>query len=198
MFKKNNLLYSLSFIAGGVLLASELLMAKLISPYFGTSFYVWAATIGATLSGLAAGYLFSGILSTGGQLTKKLILLFTITGFYLCSLPLIGSLVMNTLLKTSLITGIILSTSILNFPLFLLFGCFSPILIQGIYASDKNAGNVSGRIFGISTISGVLFLIITGVYLLPGIGTTKSFIVLGTILFAAGLIVFFTKKKINA
>jgi hypothetical protein len=198
MFFKNNILYSLSFIAGGVLLASELLMAKLISPYFGTSFYVWAATIGATLSGLAVGYLFSGILSTGGQLTKKLILLFTITGFYLCFLPLIGSLVMNTLLKTSLITGIILSTSILDFPLFLLFGCFSPIIIQGIHSSDSNAGNVSGRIFGISTISGVLFLIITGVYLLPGIGTTKSFIVLGTLLFAAGLIVFFTKKKINA
>ena len=198
MFKNNNILYSLSFIAGGVLLASELLMAKLISPYFGTSFYVWAATIGTTLAGLAGGYLLSGILFTGGQLTKKLILLFTVTGLYLCSLPLIGSLVMNTLLKTSLITGIILSTSILNFPLFSLFGCFSPIIIQGIHLSDRNAGKLSGRIFGISTISGVLFLIITGVYLLPEIGTTRSFIVLGTLLFVSGPIMFFTKKKLNA
>ncbi len=41
-------------------MAVELVGAKLLAPYFGTSLYVWAAALGTTLGGLTLGYFFGG------------------------------------------------------------------------------------------------------------------------------------------
>ena len=56
-------LYILSFIEGGVVMSTELVGAKLLAPYFGTSLYVWACVMALTLIGLAGGYFFGGRLS---------------------------------------------------------------------------------------------------------------------------------------
>ena len=44
-------------------MAAELLGAKMLAPYFGSSLYVWATVLAITLGGLAAGYFMGGILS---------------------------------------------------------------------------------------------------------------------------------------
>ena len=49
---KHRDIYILSFIEGGTVMLVELCGAKLLAPYYGTSIYVWAATLGVTLGGL--------------------------------------------------------------------------------------------------------------------------------------------------
>ena len=53
-------LYLTAAINGGVILVIEILGAKMQSPFFGTSHFVWTAQIAATLLSLACGYYFGG------------------------------------------------------------------------------------------------------------------------------------------
>ena len=63
IFKNKNFFFLLSFIEGGSVMAAELLGAKMLAPYFGSSLYVWASVLAITLGGLAVGYFAGGILS---------------------------------------------------------------------------------------------------------------------------------------
>ena len=53
----------LSFIEGATVMGAELLGAKMLAPYFGSSLYVWSTVMAITLGGLALGYFFGGRLS---------------------------------------------------------------------------------------------------------------------------------------
>lgn len=187
--------YLISFIAGGALMACELLVARLIAPYYGASLYVWAATIGTTLIGLASGYFYSGELAKKTQLSKKLFLITLITAAYLMILPMYSGFVMDVFMQLHVIAGIIISTFIFNMPLFFLFGLFSPLLIHLLKDESDNSGTYAGIIYGVSTISGVLFLVLTGVYAMPIIGTIASIYMLGGMLLVLSGIQFLMIKK---
>ena len=53
-------LYATAMITGGAIMIVEILGAKLLAPYFGTSHFVWTAQITVTLLALAAGYAVGG------------------------------------------------------------------------------------------------------------------------------------------
>jgi len=198
MISSRNRYYLTSFIAGGCLMAMEILVAKLIGPYFGASLYVWAATIGTTLIGLATGYYYSGMLTEKQGLSKKLFFITVITGGYILVLPVFSGLVMDLLMDLEVKTGIIISTLIFNFPLFFLFGLFSPLIIELISKLDsRNAGNTAGFIYGLSTVSGVIFMLILGVYLLPNFNMYPLVYGCGVLLILTSLTYYLKSDKIE-
>ena len=176
-------------------MASELLVPKLIGPYFGASLFVWSATIGTTLIGLAGGYYYSGILSEKENLIKKLLLLSSVTAIYLLFLPLFSKAIMNALVKMEVLRGILISTLLFNLPLFFLFGIYSPLIIQLISRDIEDAGNVAGKVYGLSTLSGVLFMIVTGIYLVHRIGASLSMYIMSTLMFMATILLFVIHRK---
>ncbi len=191
--------FLISFCTGGVLLALELLMAKLIAPYFGHSFYVWAATIGTTMLGLMVGYHLSGkLIESNFGLKKGLIYLLGGLGVYLAILPFYGSLVLGGLVEMDVIKGILISTTLLNLPLYTMFGMFSPIIIEIVQKtalSNTNTGNSSGKIYGVSTIGGVLFMLLTGIFFLPELGLKMSVFILSGLIITLFLGYFVLVKK---
>ena len=54
----------IAFLEGFLIMGVELIGAKIIAPYYGSSFYVWTTIIGITLFSLTAGYFIGGLLST--------------------------------------------------------------------------------------------------------------------------------------
>ena len=69
-------LFALAFIEGGAVMCIELCSAKILSPYFGTSIYVWASVLGVTLTALMSGYYLGGYVSSN---YKKIEIVFWIT-----------------------------------------------------------------------------------------------------------------------
>lgn len=187
--------YLTSFVAGGVLLACELLVAKLISPHFGASLYVWAATIGTTLMGLAIGYYISGILSERPNISKMLLKISVFSAIYLLILPIYSKVIMTSLMSLDIISGILLSTTLFNLPLFILMGLFSPLIIEILSNSIDEAGNYAGKIYGLSTISGVLFIVVIGVYFLPSIGSVYSVYICSALMFLISIVQFFNLRS---
>ena len=51
--KKAFIFLSIAFVEGAVVMACELLGAKMTAPFFGTTIYSWAAVLAVTLGGLA-------------------------------------------------------------------------------------------------------------------------------------------------
>ena len=179
----NAYLFLLSFIEGGSVMSCELIGAKLLAPYFGTSLYVWAAVLALTLGGLTLGYFLGGKLSRKyiGKVEVLYIVLIA-AGFFLTLMPFLSQTVMNVTINLSLEIGAI--TSLIGFlivPL-MFMGMVSPLIINLLTDDAGNAGNNAGTVYAISTLGGILFTFMMGFYIIPNFGLTKPAILSGLLL----------------
>jgi hypothetical protein len=56
-------IYLFAVLEGATVMAVELISARMVAPYFGSSLYVWATVIGFTLVALAIGYFAGGVIA---------------------------------------------------------------------------------------------------------------------------------------
>src|ERR1041385_3859724 len=86
--------YALSFLEGASVMAAELLGAKMLAPYFGSSLYVWSSVLGITLGGLALGYFAGGILSQKKNAERDLYAVLLASAIFLIAMPVLAKMVM--------------------------------------------------------------------------------------------------------
>ena len=178
-------LYLLSFLEGGSVMACELIGAKLLAPYFGTSLYVWAAVLGITLGGLMTGYFLGGILSkkyAGNECLLFRTMLLASASLVL--MPLTGPWVMQLTIHLSLQVGAVISLMVFMFPPLVFMGMVSPIIINLLTSDPNAAGNSAGNVYAISTLGGILFTFLMGFYVIPEFGISKPALVTGGMLAA--------------
>src|SRR5262245_61676225 len=82
-----SLLGLLVFLTGGVILVLEIVGARLLSPVFGSSLYVWSALITVTLLSLAVGYELGGRLADRFPTHRTLRTLLAIAGLSILIVP---------------------------------------------------------------------------------------------------------------
>ena len=155
-------------------MAVELLGAKLIAPYYGTSLYVWAAVLACTLGGLAFGYLAGGIFSNRCNNEKALYLIVALSALFTFLMPLSGKFVMEATLGLSLKAGITLSAFVLLTPPVFLFGTVSPLIINLLATNATRTGKAAGMVYAVSTVGGICATFLTGFYLAPFVGLKES------------------------
>ena len=120
---KKNYLFLLSFLEGGAVMACELIGAKLLAPYFGTSLYVWAAALALTLGGLTLGYFIGGRLSRKYSGSTSLLYSVLVTaGVLLVLMPFTSDLIMDATINMSLETGAICSLLVFMLPPLMFMG----------------------------------------------------------------------------
>ena len=76
-------LYVTAGVTGAAIMIVEILGAKMLAPYFGTSHFVWTAQIAVTLVALAAGYYAGGRLVGGTARLGRLYGAFAIAAAWL-------------------------------------------------------------------------------------------------------------------
>ncbi|MBK8441929.1 MAG: fused MFS/spermidine synthase [Sphingobacteriales bacterium] len=174
---------------GAAVMATELIGAKLLAPYFGTSIYVWAAVLGVTLGGLMCGYFAGGFLSKNNPNNiKSLLLVLLLGGFFLLLMPFSSAWIMAHCLHLSLQMGSILSLLFFLFPPLICFGSTSPLIINLISAlnNGNNAGESAGTIYAVSTLGGIIGTFLLGFYLIPEWGLKiPAFMFSGALMAAA-------------
>lgn len=192
-------LYVISFVEGASLMAVELIGAKLMTPYFGNSIYVWAAALGFTLLGLMGGYFLGGWLSYRHPSRRLLYWLVLASGLLVALMPFTADAVMAGTGGLGLRAAVILCELALLLPPVLLFGTVSPMVIRLIAAQVSEVGNAAGRIYTISTVGGVLLNFIAGLYLIPFVGLRESTWLTAALLCGtAGLALLLTKPTPTA
>lgn len=186
----------LSFLEGGSVMACELIGAKLLAPYFGTSLYVWAAALALTLGGLTSGYYLGGRLSR--KYAGNAALLYRVliaAGVLLCLMPFTSELIMSRMIHLSLEMGAIISLLVFMFPPLVFMGMTSPVIINLLTQDPDAAGNSAGNVYAISTVGGILMTFLMGFYVIPQFGLTGPAIVTGIVLALFPLVSLFGSRK---
>ncbi len=192
--KKSNSIYVTSFFEGAAVMATELCGSKLISPYFGSSLYVWASVIAITLGSLAAGYFYGGKLSLKENRTKILATILAVAAAYMGFMPIITNAFASIAVGVPLVTAVVLaSVLLLVLPMFLM-GAASPIIISIQTENSNESGRVSGLVYSISTVGGIISTFLCGFYFIPAFGISTTLIVFAALL-AISLLLLSQKKN---
>jgi MFS family permease len=167
-------LYMISFIEGGALMAVELIGAKLVTPHYGNSIYVWAAALGFTLLGLMSGYFLGGWMSMRFPNRRILYTMVFISGLVVAAMPITAAFILAVTSHLPLKIAVMISELLILLPPVVLFGVVSPMIIRLITLRVEDVGSSAGRIYAISTAGGIVLNFFMGLYSIPFIGVRYS------------------------
>ena len=178
----NRLLLLLSFIEGGSLMAVELMSARMLAPYFGSSLFVWATVLAVTLGGLTLGYFIGGIISQKDQRDKILLTVLLISGMLIMCLPLFTQWILGYVHFLSFKEAVVVAGILIILPSVICMGMVSPLVVSNLDNSAESSGKRAGMVYAISTTGGILFTFLFGFFIIPRFGLILPCIFTGLIL----------------
>jgi SAM-dependent methyltransferase len=154
-------------VSGGAIMVVEILGAKMLAPFVGTSHFVWTAQIAVTLVALAAGYYWGGRQADRVQRLGWLYGALLVAAVYLCLVTLVLRPVANACLDLPLAAGSFLASAALFFVPLSLMAMTTPFLIRFVTASVSTVGGSVGRLSAVSTVGSFLGTLLIGYLLIP-------------------------------
>jgi len=186
-------LYFTVFASGMTTLAAELSASRLLGNVFGTSNLVWAAIIGLILIYLTLGYSLGGRWADRSPTPKTMYAILAWGAFTIGVVPYIATPVLRAAanafdgLQVGVLAGAFLGVLVLFSVPVTLLGMISPFAIRLSMQDARQAGNVSGTIYAISTLGSFVGTYLPVLVLIPTIGTSKTFLVFSLFLLFVAL-----------
>jgi len=201
MLKKFWFLFLVLLIEGASLMVVELMGAKLLAPFYGSSLYVWTAVLSITVFGLTLGYYFGGRLSANHASEKILTVILSISAVLVFALPSTAKLLISMTTGMDLIPGICTASFLLLVPPMFCFGMVGPMVVRMMAVKMETLGNVAGTVYFTSTLSGILATFLFGFFWIPELGLKSSAFITAVALALLPVAYFFkkvlTKKEIE-
>ncbi len=191
---QRRMLYLAVFASGMTTLAVELSASRLLGSIFGTSNLIWANVIGLILIYLTVGYFVGGWLADRSPHYATLYRIIAWGAFLSGLVPLVARPVLSTAAQAVMgfEAGVALGSFIAVLILFslpvTLLGCVSPFAIRLALRDVANAGQVSGRMYAISTLGSILGTFLPVLWLIPEAGTSRTFLYFSEMLMLVSLI----------
>lgn len=177
---------TIAFMTGFVLMAYELVAARLLAPSIGTSTYVWTSVIGTMIAALALGYAAGGWLADKRTLKQDVAALLlascvAVTGtllFYNGTVGLIVSAASDPRLQG------VLAALLLFMPASFLLGMISPYLVRLRTKSIETTGRSVAGLSALNSLGGITGTFATGFMFFAWIGLRETLALLVVILLA--------------
>jgi spermidine synthase len=187
------LIHALVFFSGMTVMAVELAASRLFAPFFGTTVFVWSGLIGALLVFLAIGYYVGGLLSRKGLGRKVLFGITLLASAATAAAPFAARPVMTALTANagpadSLLPAIIIASAAALAPVLVPLGCVLPLATGILSRADRDAGQVAGGLYAVSTVGSVVGVFAPVLITLPTVGTRLTFIIFAGILAAVSIV----------
>ena len=170
------------FIAGAATLSVEICASRLLAPFFGSSTVVWANVIGLILVYLSIGYWFGGKLADRRPERALLGRIVLVAALAIAVIPFIARPVLDATVQEldtaslgAAVGSFFAALALFAVPVTLL-GTVSPFAIRLALPSVENAGAVSGRLYGLSTIGSILGTFGAAIVFIPFAGTQRTMI----------------------
>ena len=172
-FIKNKIVYYfvLIFILNALEMLLELVASRVMSPYFGTSMFVWTAIIGIILLSSSIGYLIGGKLSEEKKVTEFLFQVLGLTALFIAFIPLLSKKVNPLFIELDVRLGALFSTILLFLVPSVLISIITPFLMKSILSNTKHIGDYSGKIHAVIAVGSLFGTFVGGFFLIPKIGT---------------------------
>ena len=188
------------FLCGALGMVLELVAARILSPYVGSSNLIWTTIIGIMLTSMSIGYWL------GGKIADKrpdlnLLSLFTLLGAFFTSLiPVLETVLVKPLSETNaslVFVAIVTSAFVFGIPSFIL-AMVSPFAVKIEELSDEghnNIGKTSGRISSLSTIGSIVGTFAAGFLLIPYLGVRVLILIVTIVLYLLAFMIYCDKTK---
>jgi spermidine synthase len=160
-------LYFTAAITGAAIMVVEILGAKMLAPYVGTSHFVWTAQIAVTMIALAMGYYVGGRWVDRSAKLDRLYWSIVAAAAYLCLAVLIIEPVAYAFLQFKLAVGTLFTSAFLFLIPLALLAMTGPFFIRVLTSTVQGLGGNVGRLTAISTLGSVLGTILIGYFLIP-------------------------------
>jgi MFS family permease len=171
------------FMAGVATLAAEIAAQRLVAPAFGASTVVWANTIAVVLLALAGGYWLGGRLADRFPSSRGLALTALGGALLVALIPLVAIPLLDlTEDRLAEFSGSLLVVLVLVGPPVLVLGAVSPWAIRLRVAAIEVAGDVTGRLYALSTAGGLVGTFAAALLLIPLVGTRWTFLIAAALL----------------
>lgn len=192
------LAYIIVFLEGGALLSYEIMAAKMYTPHVGATLYVWTSILTLTLIALALSYRFSqNIIQKKNW--KFLPLSLLISGVYLILVVFTRNEVLHATYTMEIRSAAIFTGSVLLLLPVFCMGLTSPMISAWLTENHSNnnqkPGNFAGLVYGIGTLSGVLFTLLSLFIFMPNFGVNSTILLLAVLLLIASLLSYFFIQK---
>jgi len=181
-------LYFTVFSAGMTTLAIEFAASRLLGSVFGTSNLVWASIIGLILIYLTFGYFIGGRWADRSPRPGTFYSILVWGALLSGLIPFVARPVLRLAadafdeLQVGVLFGSFSAVLILfSIPITLL-GVVSPFAIRLALKDSREAGQVSGRIYAISTLGSFVGTFLPVLVMIPLMGTTLTFVAFGVFL----------------
>ena len=195
----NRFLYLAVFSAGMTTLAVELSAARLLEAVFGTSNIVWANVIGLILVYLTLGYFVGGRWADRSPHLTTFYQLLAWAAFSAGLIPLVSNPILNAAARAfpgpnelsgnaAVIAGSFASVLVLFAAPVTLLGCVSPFAIRLALSQVSSAGDVSGRMYAVSTLGSIVGNFTPVLLLIPAVGTARTFLIFAGLLMLVALV----------
>jgi spermidine synthase len=184
-------LYFSAAITGAAIMIVEILGAKMLSPYFGTSHFVWTAQIAVTLVALACGYYAGGWLVDRSLRLGRLYAAILLAGVYLAVTVALREPVAYACLKFRLASGSLLASLLLFFIPLSLLAMVGPFVVRVLTLSVADVGGNVGRLTALSTLGSFVGTVLIGYVLIPHLPNSMTMYLTALLLMLIAVAYFF-------
>jgi spermidine synthase/uncharacterized membrane protein YvlD (DUF360 family) len=189
-------LYLTAAISGGAVLVVEILGARMLAPYFGTSHFVWTAQIIVTLAALAIGYDLGGRLADPRPRLASLYVALLVAAVYLAVVARAIEPVAWWCANLSLPVGSLTASMFLFFVPLVLLAMVGPFLARVLTTDIRRVGGRVGRLLAVGTFGSVGGAALVAYVLIPFVPYSLSMTLTAGLLASttASYFVFFHRK----
>ena len=163
------------FLSGAIGMGLELIAARVLSPYVGSSNVVWTSIIGIILVSMSLGYWLGGKKAdkeASGNVLSRLLLG---SALFTSIIPLLETIVVKEfagIVGNLIVAAILCAIIVFSIPSFIL-AMISPFAVKMKSMQETEIGSLSGRISSLSTIGSITGTFLMGFVLIPNIGVTN-------------------------
>jgi spermidine synthase/MFS family permease len=159
--------YVTAALTGAAVLIIEILGAKMLAPYVGTSHFVWTAQIAVTLMALATGYALGGWVADRSAQLGHLYTALLPAALWLCGAAWACEPVALASLRFRLALGSLLTSAILFFVPLALLAMVGPLAVRWLTSSVSCVGQQVGGLSAVSTLGSVGGTVLIAYVLIP-------------------------------
>lgn len=178
------------FVCGALVMIYEIIGSRIVSPFIGTSTYVWTSLIGVILAALSLGYWLGGRMADRRPDIAVLAAAIFLAG---------GAVSLTILIKDAVLSMIsaaggplelksVAAAAFLFAPASILLGFVTPYAVKLRTLSLADSGKTVGRLYALSTIGSIAGTFAAGFFLIPFVGSTRTLYLIAGLLIAVSLL----------
>ncbi len=198
---RRNILELTVFVCGAVVMIFEIIGSRVVSPYIGTSTYVWTSLIGVILGSLSLGYWLGGRMADRSPHLRVLAFVVLIAGGLISLTILVKDLVLSVVsaAPAGLEIRSMMAAILLFAPASVALGFVTPYTVKLKMSSLDDSGKTVGRLYALSTIGSIVGTFAAGFFLIPFVGSTRTLYLIAASLIVLGIVLvpFSLKQSIS-